>query len=75
MTTESEIVTQLLYGASFSKLRRKGKWIQIKNNMDNYKGYIQNKNFSSDQKNTHKVCSLFAVLYSKPEKKYHASLP
>ena len=67
---KSEIATQLLYGDTFKKLRKNGLWLKIKNDKDNYIGYIKNKNFPSSQKNTHKVCSVFAALYSKPYAKY-----
>ena len=67
---KSEVVTQLLYGDTFKKLKKKGVWIKIRNNKDNYKGFIKNKNFKSNQKNTHKICNLSATLYSKPHYKY-----
>ena len=67
---KSQIVTQLLYGDTFKKLTKSGAWIKIKNDRDNYKGYIKNKNFKSNQKNTHKICNLSATLYSKPHYKY-----
>ena len=69
MSEKSEIVTQLLYGETFRKLKKNGTWIKIKNDIDNYQGYIKNKNFASDQKKTHKVSSIFAYLYSKPSEK------
>ena len=68
--TKSNVVTQLLYGDTFKKLKKNGTWIKIKNDKDNYKGYIKNKNFKSNQKNTHKICKLSAALYSKPRSKY-----
>ena len=67
---KSEVVTQLLYGDTFKKLKKIGSWIRIKNNIDNYKGYIKKKKFTSNQKNTHKICNLSATLYSKPHYKY-----
>ena len=67
---KSKVVTQLLYGDTFKKLKKKGAWVKIRNNKDNYKGFIKNKNFKSNQKNTHKICNLFAALYSKPYSKY-----
>ena len=67
---KSEVVTQLLYGDTFKKLKKNGIWIKIKNDKDNYKGYVKNKNFKSNQKNTHKVCNLYAALYSKSHSKY-----
>ena len=67
--TNSEVVTQLLYGDTFKKLKKIGSWIRIKNDTDNYKGYIKNKKFFLEQKNSHKVCSLYAKLYFKPNAK------
>ena len=66
--TKSEVVTQLLYGETFKKLNQSGSWIKIKNNLDNYKGYIKNKKFPSNQKNTHKVYVLFSNIYLRPKK-------
>tara|TARA_Y100000590_G_scaffold258409_1_gene290063 strand:- start:1586 stop:2320 length:735 start_codon:yes stop_codon:yes gene_type:complete len=63
---KSGVVTQLLYGDTFKKLKKKGKWIKVKNDLDNYKGFIKNKIFLKKQKNTHKICNLFAKLYSNP---------
>ena len=68
--TKSEVVTQLLYGDTFKKLKKDGEWIKIKQDADNYEGYIKKKKFQSNQKNTHKVCSVSAALYSKPYDKY-----
>ena len=42
-SVKSEIVTQMIYGDSFSILKRSKKWLQIKIKEDNYKGYIRNK--------------------------------
>ena len=65
----SEIVTQLLYGDTFKKIKKNGTWIKIKNDTDNYKGYIKNNKFLPNQKNTHKICKLYANLYFKPNLK------
>ena len=63
---KSEIVTQLLYGDTFKKVKKIGKWIKIKNDSDNYKGYIKNGKFLNNQKNTHKIFNLAAKIYTKP---------
>ena len=63
---KSEIVTQLLYGDTFKKIKNNGKWIKISSDIDNYKGYIVNDKFPKKQKNTHKICNVFTALYSKP---------
>ena len=65
-TKKSSVVTQLLYGDTFKKLEQKGPWIRIKNDSDNYKGYIKNKKFNLNDKSTHKICVLYSNLYSKP---------
>ena len=63
---KSEVVTQLLYGDTFKIIEKKGSWFKIKNELDNYKGFIKEKKFPSNQKKTHKVYNLYANLYSKP---------
>ena len=68
-TKKSSVVTQLLYGDTFKKLEQKGSWIKIKNDSDSYKGYIKNKKFNLNHKNTHKVYILHSNLYSKPNEK------
>ena len=55
---KSEVVTQLLYGDSFKKIKKKGSWIKIKNNLDNYIGYIKENKFPKNFKNTNKVSVL-----------------
>ena len=67
---KSGVATQLLYGDTFKKLKKVGTWIKIKNDRDGYIGYIKNQNFLPNQKNTHKICSLSATIYSKPNIKY-----
>ena len=47
-------------------LKKIGSWIKIKNDLDHYKGFIKNKKFTSNQKDTHKIYKLYANLYSKP---------
>ena len=66
---KSEIVSQLLYGDIFKKIKKEGSWIKIKNFSDNYKGYIKNKNFFPGHHNTHKISKLYAHLYLKPNLK------
>ena len=66
---KSEVVTQLLYGDSFKKIKKRRSWIKIKNDLDHYKGFIKNKKFPSNQKDTHKICKLCANLYFQPNLK------
>ena len=65
----SEVVTQIIYGESFSISKKKHKWLKIKILEDNYKGYIQHKNFSEYVKPSHKKKKLIAKIYKLPNKK------
>jgi len=64
--SKSEVVTQLLYGDTFKKIKQYNSWVKIKNNLDNYKGYIKSRSFLLNHRNTHKVSVLTCNLYSKP---------
>jgi uncharacterized protein YgiM (DUF1202 family) len=61
---KSEIVTQMIYGESFSISKKSRKWLKIKVKEDNYKGYIKNKKYSNFLKPTHKVNTLKAKFLS-----------
>ena len=54
-STKSEIVTQMIFGDNFSIFSKTKKWLKIKIKEDNYKGYIQKKNFVNFLRPTHKV--------------------
>ena len=68
-STKSEVVTQMLYGESFSIFKRNGRWLKIKIKEDGYKGYVQNKNFSRFLKPSHKISILKAKIYRHPYKR------
>ena len=67
-STKSEIVTQMIYGESFSISQKKNKWLKIKIKEDNYKGFVQNKNFNSYLIPTHKIKVLNTKIYKSPDK-------
>ena len=52
---KSEIVTQMIYGDSFSISQKSKKWLKIRIKEDGYHGYIKNKKFQKFLKPTHKV--------------------
>jgi len=62
-SVKSEIVTQMIYGDSFSISNKSKKWLKIKMKEDNYKGYIKNKKYSNFLKPTHKVNTLKAKIF------------
>ena len=71
----SEVASQILYGEKFKILSKNKGWIKIKSLFDNYVGYINNENYVKNYKPTHKVYSLKANIYSKPNNKTKTFLP
>jgi|TARA_B100001093_G_scaffold263113_1_gene251531 hypothetical protein len=67
-SVKSEIVTQMIYGDSFSISNKSKKWLKIKMKEDNYKGYIKNKKYSNFLKPTHKVNTLKAKIFKFPNR-------
>ncbi|MDB9795846.1 C40 family peptidase [Pelagibacteraceae bacterium] len=68
MSVTSEMVTQMIYGDSFSIIINKKNWLKIKIKEDGYIGYIKRKKYTPYVKPSHKVCKLFAELYKYPDK-------
>ena len=68
-STNSEVVTQMIYGECFSISQKKSKWLKIKIKEDNYKGYIQRKNYPEYLKPSHKINKLKAEIYKSSSKK------
>ena len=69
-SSKSALSTQLLYGEKFKIIKKFGKFIKIKTKYDNYIGYVKNKKFKKNFTPTHKVSSLSATLFRKPNKKF-----
>ncbi len=66
---KSEIVTQMIYGDSFSVLKRSKKWLKIKIKEDGYNGYIKNRKFSKFLKPTHKINVLKSKVFKLSNKR------
>ena len=64
----SEIVTQMIYGDSFSISKRSKKWLKIKIKEDGYNGFIKNRKFSNFLKPTHKVNVLKSKIFKNPNR-------
>ena len=67
-SVKSEVVTQMIYGESFSVSKKSKKWLKIKIKEDNYKGYILNKKFSNFLRPTHKINTLKAKIFKFPNR-------
>jgi len=63
---KSKIVTQMIYGESFKVINKYSKWMKIQIKEDKYIGYIKKRKFIPYLEPTHKVSSLFANIYKKP---------
>tara|TARA_B100001996_G_C18547089_1_gene549320 strand:+ start:21 stop:761 length:741 start_codon:yes stop_codon:yes gene_type:complete len=68
-SVKSEIVTQMIYGESFSIIKKTNKWLKIRIKEDNYKGFIKNRNYKPYIKPTHKINKLKVSVYKFPNKK------
>ena len=73
-STKSEVVTQIIFGESFSIFKKTRKWLKIKIKEDGYKGYVQNKNFSEFLKPNYKISVLKAKVYKFPNKRKKINL-
>ena len=65
-STSSEIMTQMIYGDTFSAIKKTNKWWKIKIKKDGYIGFIKKRNFIKFVRPTHKVSKLSAKIYKKP---------
>ena len=65
---KSEIVTQMIYGESFSISKKGKKWLKIKIREDSYNGFIKRKNFTKFLKPTHKVHVLKSIVFKNSNK-------
>ena len=71
----SEVTSQILYGEKFKIISKNKNWIKIKILFDNYVGYIKNKDYTKDQKPTHKIFILKANIYNKQKNRTKYFLP
>ena len=65
----SEVTSQIIYGEKFNIISKNKNWIKIKISFDNYIGYINNKNYISNIKPTHKISILKAIIFDKAKKR------
>ena len=65
---KSEIVTQMIFGDTFSITKRSKKWLKVKIKEDGYNGFVKNRKFSKFSKPTHKVSILRSKIFKLPNK-------
>ncbi len=69
-SSNSEVTSQILYGEKFKILLKKGNWIKIKTNYDNYVGFIKNGKFYRNFNPTNKVFKLKTNIFKKKNNKF-----
>ncbi len=68
--SNSEVVSQILYGEKFKVLSKKKNWLQIKTYYDNYIGYIRIDKFLKTFKPTNKIFKLESRIFKRRGKKF-----
>ncbi|MBD1174149.1 C40 family peptidase [Pelagibacterales bacterium SAG-MED01] len=69
-SSNSEVVSQILYGEKFQILSKKKLWVKIKTNYDNYIGYIKKNKFYKNFKPTNKIYKLRSKIFKKVNNKF-----
>ncbi len=67
---KSKLSSQMLYGEKFKIIYKKGNWLKIKTDYDNYIGYIKNKKYSKKFNPSFKISSLKSNIFIKKNKKF-----
>ena len=68
-SSKSEIVTQMIYGDTFSISKKDKNWLKIKIKEDGYYGFVKNRKFSKFSKPTHKVYVLRSKIFKLSNKR------
>ena len=72
-SSNSEILSQILYGEKFKILTRTKNWVKIKTNYDNYVGFIKKNKFYHKFKPERKIYKLKAKIFKKKNGKFYSS--
>ena len=72
-SSNSEVVSQILYGEKFKILLKRKKYIKIKTHYDNYIGYIKKDKFLENFKPSHKISKIKSKIFFKRGKRFLSS--
>ena len=72
-SSNSEVVSQILYGEKFKILLKRKKYIKIKTHYDNYIGYIKKDKFLENFKPSHKISKIKSRIFFKRDKRFLSS--
>ena len=69
-SSKSEVISQILYGEKFKIIKKKKDWYKIRNNYDNYIGFIKKRKFNQKFQPTNKIYKLKSKIYKKKNNKF-----
>jgi len=69
-SSNSEVISQILYGEKFKILSGNKKWLKIKTDFDNYVGYIKKNKFNQNFTPTHKIYKLKSKIFKRVNNKF-----
>ena len=72
-SSNSEVVSQILYGEKFKILLRRKKYLKIKTHYDNYIGYIKKDKFLENFRPSHKISKIKSRIFFKKGKRFLSS--
>ena len=72
-SSNSEVVSQILYGEKFKILLKRKKYIKIKTHYDNYIGYIKKDKFLKNFKPSYKISKIKSRIFFKRDKRFLSS--
>ena len=72
-SSNSEVVSQILYGEKFKILLKRKKYLKIKTHYDNYIGYIKKDKFLENFKPSHKISKIKSRIFFKRGKRFLSS--
>ncbi len=72
-SSNSEVVSQILYGEKFEILFKRKKYLKIKTHYDDYIGYIKKDKFLENFKPSHKISKIKSRIFFKKGKRFLSS--
>ncbi len=72
-SSNSEIVSQILYGDKFKILLKRKEYLKIKTHYDNYIGYIKKDKFLENFRPSHKISKIKSRIFFKKSRKFLSS--
>ena len=72
-SSNSEVVSQILYGDKFKILLKRKKYLKIKTHYDNYIGYIKKDKFLENFKPSYKISKIKSRIFFKRDKRFLSS--